>query len=46
MNKQDFQYCCNCLNAQIEFDGNKYKLVCLYHKKEVKFYDKPCGEYK
>lgn len=38
-------YCINCMNSIIKYDGNKYHCYCAKHKKEVGFYDK-CKGYK
>ena len=46
MNKEDLQYCCNCLNFEIRYDGTGYIFLCTKHKKEVGYYQKPCKEYK
>lgn len=45
MNKQDLQYCCNCMESVIKYDGNKYYCYCRKKKKEVGFYHK-CEEHK
>jgi hypothetical protein len=46
MNKQDLQYCCNCLYMRTEYNGISYDFICKKHKKFVGYYQKPCKEYK
>ena len=46
MNKQDLQYCVNCLNMEKKYNGIGYDFICKKHKKQVGLYQKPCKEYK
>ena len=46
MNKQDLQYCCNCMNMEMKYNGIGYDFIYKKHKKSVGLYQKPCKEYK